>query len=107
MLAAGLRLGPAKDFEKKEEGGHKEAKSGLAPSAKVPEAYKTLQLAIALQVLMLQLKRFSSVGKAANAQQPGGTESLAGLPHLKPAHMELQPPDEASGSPCIKAGWGL
>ncbi|KAL3130451.1 hypothetical protein ABBQ38_008273 [Trebouxia sp. C0009 RCD-2024] len=33
-----------------------------------------------------------SEGKAEDAQQPGGTEGLAGLPYLKPAHMDLQPP---------------
>ncbi|KAL3130449.1 hypothetical protein ABBQ38_008271 [Trebouxia sp. C0009 RCD-2024] len=46
----------------------------------------------------------TAAGKAIDAQQSGGTEGLAGLPHLKPAHMDLQPPDEASGSPGIKAG---
>ncbi|KAL3130459.1 hypothetical protein ABBQ38_008280 [Trebouxia sp. C0009 RCD-2024] len=48
-----------------------------------------------------------AAGKAADPQQPGGTESLTGLPQVKPAHLHLQPADEASGSPRIKAGCRL
>ena len=50
---------------------------------------------------------FMAAGKAAEAQQSGVIEGVADVPHVKAAHMDLQPPDGASGSPRIKAGRGL